>query len=481
MKKLISVWIAAAMMLSLFGCSKPTVSDEGGEEITSLKIYQIGSKPDDWEQVAAAFNEKAKADIGVTTEWEFISAGAYTEKLNVIMAAGQEFDVCFTGFANPIASAVNNGAFLALDDLIEQHAPGLKETMPAYWWEAATFDGEIYAVPNQQVAAMPSGIWLYKSYADKYGFDLGSIKCLKDIEPMLEIIKQNEPDKWAFRAVPNAGIGFVDGTSDEYIKVTTGLYIKKDDEKAKLINYYEMPQYYEALKTYNDWWQKGYIRKDIVSVMDDASDFKAGKYIFNTGNWKPGVEAEMLASYGQDCSFAIYNEGCVSTESCDSSMFAISRTSKHPAKAMEFINYINTNKEAYNMLASGLAGIHYDPLDDTRIHIKENCTYPTGSGWKWGNQFNAYITDAQELDVWEETKKLNEDADVSPLMGFRANTDLILTEIAQVESVISEFSSLQFSDYEKLYPEFISRLEGAGLSKIKDEYQKQIDEFLKNK
>ena len=65
-------------------------------------------------------------------------------------------------------------------------------------------------------------------------------------------------------------------------------------------------------------------------------------------------------------------------------------------------------------------------------------------------------------------------------MGFRANTDSILTEIAQVEAVVAEFSAIQYDDYEKLYPEFLNRLEKAGLPKIKEEYQKQINEFLKN-
>lgn len=479
MRKLIAILLCIAVLFGFCACKKETTSENG--VIPTLKIYQIGNKPEGWEEVLAAFNEKTLQDIGVKTEWEFISTGSYSEKLNVIMAAGEEFDVCYTGFVNPIASAVNNGAFLALNDLMDEYAPDLYDSMPEYWWDATTFDGKIYAVPNQQVAAMPSGVWTFKRHADKYGFDMDSIKCLEDLEPMLEVIKQNEPDLWPFRVVPGVGASITGETADDYEILTTGLCIKRDDKTAQLINYYELPEFYEGIELLNSWWKKGYIRKDIVSVMDDTSDFKAKKYVFNVGNWKPGMEVETMASYGEECVRSIYNEACITTADCDSTMFAISRTSKYPEKAMEFINYINTNVEAYNLLASGIEGVNYDMLEDGRIKVKEGNKYPIGSGWKWGNQFNAYITDTQDPNVWVETKELNENAKVSPIMGFRANTDDILTEIAQVEAVVAEFAVIQYSDYEKLYPEFLKRLEKAGLPKIKAEYQRQINEFLKNK
>lgn len=478
MKKFIAVLLCIAVLLGFCGCERQAAVEKDG--VTTLKIYQIGTEPDGWEDVLAAFNEKTQKDLGVKTQWEFISTGSYSERMNVIMAAGEEFDICYSGFVNPIASAVNNGAFLPLNDLMEKYAPGLYESMPEYWWKVVTFDGEIYAVPNQQVSGMPSGVWTFERYADKYGFDIESIKCLRDIEPMLEVIKQNEPDVWPFRAVPKGGVMLFDEGSNIYEIITAGLCIRKNDKDAKILNYYELPEYYDGIKTMHEWWKKGYIRKDIVSVLEDTSDFKAKKYVFNTGNWKPGVELEDLTSFGEKCVYAMYNEGYTTTASCDSTMFAISRTSKNPEKSMELINYLNTNVEAYNLLASGIEGVHYEKLDDGRIKIAEGSKYPVGSGWKWGNQFNAYVTDNQESSLWEETKELNESVKVSPIMGFRANTDAILTEIAQVEAVVAEFSTLQYGDYEKLYPQFLKRLEEAGLPKIKAEYQRQINEFLKN-
>lgn len=479
MKRIISIVLCLVMVCMLCSCGEKEAGTQSGE--VNLKIYQLGTKPDDWAEVEAAFNKLAKEDIGVTTTWEFIPSGSFSEKMNVIMAASEEFDICFTGFANTIASAVRNGGFMALDELIESECPELKDTMPSYWWDAATINGKIYAVPNQQVAAMPNGVWIYKRLADKYNIDMNEVKCLADIEPILEILKKNEPGLYPFRAHPGQHATILDGTEDEYEKVTNVLYFRKDDPKVQLINYYELPQYYEAIKTLNEWWKKGYIRKDIVSVLDDNNDFKAKKYGLDTGSWKPGVEVEAIKNQGEEIVYATYNDTLVNTSNCDSTMFAISRTCKNPEKAIQFLNYINTDVEAYNLLASGIEGKHYEKLEDGRIRIKEGNTYPIGAGWKWGNQFNAYVTDTQDPDVWEQTKKLNEDAEVSPLMGFRVDRTNIATEMAQISGVLSEYSAIQYDDYEKLYPEFLKRLEEAGLPKVQAEYQKQIDEFLKNK
>lgn len=479
MKRIIAIVLSLVMLCMLFGCTEKQETAQNGT--VNLKIYQLGTKPDDWAEVEAAFNKLALEDIGVTTTWEFIPSGSFQEKMNVIMAAGEEFDICFSGFANKLSTAVRNKGFMGISELIKTECPELMDAIPSYWWDAATVDGEIYAVPNQQVAAMPSGVWIYKRLADKYNIDMSQVKCLRDIEPILETLKKNEPNLYPFRAHAATHAEIMDETQDEYEKVTTVLYFRRDDPECKLINYYELPEYYEAVKTLNEWWKKGYIRKDIVSVLDDNSDFKAKKYGLDTGSWKPGVEVEAIKNQGEEIVYAIYNENVVSTSNCDSTMFAISRTCKNPKEAIRLLHYINTDVEAYNILASGIEGKHYDKLEDGRIKIKEGNTYPIGAGWKWGNQFNAYVTDTQDMDVWEQTKKLNEEAPVSPLMGFRVDRTSIATELAQISGVIAEYSAIQYDDYEKLYPEFLKRLDEAGLPKVKDEYQKQINAFLKAK
>ena len=478
MKRIIALVLSLVMVCMLFGCAK---KEEGNGEVVNLKIYQLGTAPEDWAEVEAKFNEYTLKDLGVTTTWEFIPSGSFSEKMNVIMAAGEEFDICFSGFANKVTTAVRNGGFIPLDDLINSECPELWDAMPSYWWDAARINGKVWAVPNQQVAAMPSGVWIYKRLADKYNIDMSQVKCLADIEPILETLKKNEPDLYPFRAHAATHAQIFDETADDYEMVTTCLYIRKDDPDAQLINFFELPQYYEGVKLMNEWWKKGYIRKDIVSVLDDNGDFKAKKYGLDTGSWKPGVEVEAIKNQGEEIVYAIYNENQVSTSNCDSTMFAISRTSKHPKEAIRLLNYINQNVEAYNVLASGIEGKHYEKLEDGRIRIKEGNTYPIGAGWKWGNQFNAYVTDTQDIDVWEQTKKLNEDASVSPLMGFRPDRKNISTEIAQISGVVAEYNAMQYDDYEKLYPEFLRRLDEAGLPKVQAEYQRQIDEFLANK
>ncbi len=56
--------------------------------------------------------------------------------MNMLISSGEEFDVCFTtqSWLNKYQPNVSRGAFLALDDLIDEHAPDLKEVLPEFFY-----------------------------------------------------------------------------------------------------------------------------------------------------------------------------------------------------------------------------------------------------------------------------------------------------------------------------------------------------------
>ena len=56
-----------------------------------------------------------------------------------------------------------------------------------------TIDGKIYAIPSQTPWVNENVIVFKKDLVDKYNFDYKSVKSIRDLEPYLEKIKQNEP------------------------------------------------------------------------------------------------------------------------------------------------------------------------------------------------------------------------------------------------------------------------------------------------
>ena len=96
----------------------------------------------------------------------------------------------------------------------------------------------------------------------------------------------------------------------------------------------------------------------------------------------------------------------------------------------------------------------------------------------FGNQFNAYVMEGQEDDVWEQTEKMNNESVASPLLGFVLDTDPIKNEIAQISAVNAEYQLYGFIvNGLDSWDAYMEKLDKAGRKKVLDEIQKQVNEY----
>lgn len=472
-------WLMAFMVAAgaLSGCAaKKTAKND---EVPNLVWYVPGDKQQDMNLVLEEVNKRIVPKIGANLSLQFIDQGAFNERMNMSMASGADFDICFSGYVNKYSDAVKHDALLPLSELIEKEAPELKAALPDYAWDGVRLNGEIYAVPNLQAFALPQGIYFIKEYVDKYNFDVNKIKCMDDLEEYLAIIAANEPDVYGFRTDRN----YSTWMSADYEQILMDLYVRKDDPACKVLKSYEIPEYIAAVNKLHSWYEKGYIRQDVASVVDDSAEYKAGKYATFIAAVKPGGEQEMSAGIGGKEVVAVsVTNPFITTSSCTQTTSAISKKSKHPAEAIKLLSLMSTDPEIYNLICYGIEGTHYNKTDDG--HIKLTGTgYRPNADWKFGNQFNALILEGKDLDVWNQTQKINADAAVSNLLGFTLDTGNMTNEVSQCTTIRSEYSALGkgFVDPAQILPEYQKKLEEAGIDKMVEDTQKQIDEFLKNK
>ena len=165
--------------------------------------------------------------IGCKIDLQFIDAGSFQERMNMNMAAGADFDICFTsGWLNDYHLAVQRGGLMPLDALMES-TPALKAEIPDYAWETAKVNGEIYAVPNMQIMTYANTQYVLKRLADKYGFDPESYNHVEDLEEFLAKVKAGEDfDKLAKKFNEDPGME----TSPEGYVFTTGEMVPEFEE-----------------------------------------------------------------------------------------------------------------------------------------------------------------------------------------------------------------------------------------------------------
>ena len=87
-------------------------------------------------------------------------------------------------------------------------------------------------------------------------------------------------------------------------------------------------------------------------------------------------------------------------------------------------------------------------------------------------------------DFLIQTEKMNDEAIKSPMLGFVPDLSGLTTEIAAIANINAEYKAKRecgTNDPAEWYDEYIGKLKAAGIDKVRDELQKQYDEFLASK
>ena len=481
MKRKIALLLACVMMTSVFAACGNKDGEENGE-VPTLTWFLPLSVPSDEKLVEAEINKYLEPKLGAKLDLVFVDAGAYNEKMNMLMASQTEFDLAFSGWVNKFDRGVSQKGFLCLDEYLEKY-PELKAAAPDYAWEAVkASDGKIYAFPNQQTYARTPATFITKKYVDKYNFDISKVKTIRDLEPLMEKIRDNEPDVYFW----NPKVTEITPMLNETTTVMPGVFgfvTKRDDPECKVFYLYETPEYRAGTELVREYYNRGFIRKDAASAAGTQTSSK--ETAITQGSWKPGHEADSIATKRGEVVSIRWAEPCVTTELIRQTLTAISTTSKHPDKAAQLLALVNTDKELFRLMVHGIEGKHYEVLESGHIRVLDSQGYGSmhTAGWYLGNQFNSYVTEGKDLDIWDQMREFNESAIKSTTLGFNFDSTPVTNEISNISTVNSEYSGLGNGSLDPAakYDEALPRLKEAGADKIKAEMQRQLDEWLANK
>ncbi len=482
MKKLNRILAGGIAIISsvtmMGGCKSINTATDG--DVPTLVWYVPGDNQQDLDSINDAASKITEEKIGAKIKIQFISNGSYTEKMSMINASGESYDLCFTGYLSKYIDNAKKGSLLDITEMLND-TPELVKSLPDFVWDGAKIDDKIYAVPNYQILATTTGLSINKALADKYNLDVNSINKTEDIEGFLKNVSENESGIYPFRT--NWGIAsFVEKGADhsEVYKGQCVVGYIKENGKVKVVPGFKGGNAKEHAKILYDWYQKGYIREDVASVMDDSQDAKVGKYAVQMTAYKPGVESEDKIYMGGDVYSISLSKPMLHHDSIRATMIGIGAKSKNPEKALKFIELINTDKELYNLICFGIEGKHYNKVGDNRIELIENSGYNPNASWKFGNQFNAYLLPGQADDAWEKTKAINESAEKAASFGFDPDFTNVRTQYAQCNTVYNEYKvmnsgAINPDDY---FDEFEKKMYDAGLQDIIDEIQAQLDKHF---
>ncbi|MCK9478718.1 MAG: ABC transporter substrate-binding protein [Firmicutes bacterium] len=498
-KKTICAILAGVMAIAMLSGCNGTVKQ--GAEKTTLKWMMLGpGEQTDSQAVMTEFNnrlEKVMPDVNL--ELEIYPIADYDQKWKLYAAANAALDLAWTGWLVDIIGTVNGSAYMQLDDLIEEYAPDIKNEIPDQYFKK--INGGTYFVPNYQMMfKSPVGLRTHKEISDKYW----------DVKRAAEIFAQNDTmneacydviEEYLKNAKENGDIKlgvspptFIFTKGKGYYNVGGICGVRISDKSLRVVANFEMPETKLYFDKMAQWYQKGYIRKDIITVQDPRSyDGKQDGSLIWAHSYFKGDNEKETAQYGFPIEVVPMDKRYYYDGEITSTGTAIPRGSKNPETAMKLLNLMNTKKgaELYNLLVFGLEGQHYKKISDIRIETFDYADIGQSNSkyglWKWavGNTFNAYLNQAYADDYNDYIKGLNEEVlvDPIPLIDFVLDKSSITTELAQCQAVSREFQNSlatgTLPDHESVYAEMVSKMKKAGSDKIVAETQRQVDEYLK--
>lgn len=483
-KQIVCLMMCVLMALSMVSCGDKA-GKNGDEEIPTLIWYDRSAQTQDHELVTQAINEYIEPLIGCRVKRISIVGAEFNEKMRLILASGEQADIIYTG-GSTYHTYVENGSFMELNDLLDEYGKQVKEITPDYAIEAAKIDGKLYGLPIYKDYAVEHVIRYNKDLVEKHNIDMSQIKSLADFEPVLETIKQKEPDIYPFAFL--AGLsGFALLPYDKIMGTNIGA-IDLEGDPAKIVNQYTTDEALEYYKLMHKWYNKGYMRKDIATVTAN-SDIQ-GRYFMSIEQELPYLTDQLNAQNYMP--YTLENAHVVQpkmgTSNVIGMMFAIGANCEYPEKAMAFINLLNTDPVLRNMASLGIEGKHWVAVGDDFYKLPEGCATKADTGFETygspqGNKYIFRMIEGTPADIYEKYQEFDEGAIKSPAMGFAFNPENVQSEISALNNVYNEFFPSLLTgaaDPDVAFPKAVKKLKEAGVDKLLAEIQKQYDEWRKN-
>ena len=495
MKKLTALLLIAALAAALLtGCGQSPASDgedPGGSPQADESPYEIVmayfcmTNYADVQAVADAMSEITLEKINATVTLMPMDVVSYLQQMPLMLSGDEKLDTLLISQNFSMSSQIAQGQLVDITDLVETYCPDAIEAIGSENLDACKVSGVLYGLPPTKEYGVQYGAVMRKDLVEKYDIDVDAIETWEDLGAVFEVIKANEPEVYPL-------VSFDSSTSIAEM-ILCGEYdlcqdkmgvVKLDDSTGTVVNLFETEDYLEALDLVRSWYNSGYVYKDITTTQETGESLMAaGKAFCWLANMKPGYAEQESKNTGVEMIQVNISEGISCTQDVAALQMGIARNCENVEKTLEFLNLLYTDSELMNLLANGIEGQHYVINEEGKATLPEGVT---DSGyvfnhWEIGNNFITYLWDSDVDDLWALTEEFNANTYKSPAFGLSFDLNEVSTEVAAVSSAMSQYRMVLENgtvDAEDMLPQFLEKLQSAGIGEIISAKQAQMAEFL---
>lgn len=517
--KILAASLAATLSIGLFaGCSS---SDNGSsaksqetnagesssaQESTAadlkpvtLKLWSCSDKYPKQDEILDKFCEKYKDQLNIDKiEYNYVSFGDYEDKMTSLVAGGDDFDGFFVADWMLYSKMANKGAFLPLDDLMQEYAPTLYQTyVDNGSLTSCSINGQLVALPWTQEKSSKAVLFYRKDLAEQYGVNVNKLETIEDLDAFLTEANEKIPDIITFESGFPRGNTYSDVLAilhSKYEMDSMNYHMLTFDLNAENVELEPIEQtemFKEAVTWMKKWYDAGIVSKNELSETDTKM-FENGKTFAKVGLIGDAISGITFNVSGAENGWAeLYPDGKYRKDSPLNNAFAINKNAANPERLLMLLELLNTDEEAYDMFMYGIEGETYVVDENGALQYPEGEDASTSSYLGWFNwpfvrqQFtkpSGRIT--QEAMDTEKEWLSKENLVVSPLTGFNPDTSDVKTELAQRDQLYDEQGKVLLAgitgsdDVDTAVQKYIDNQKAAGLDKIMEFMQSEADAYV---
>jgi putative aldouronate transport system substrate-binding protein len=493
----------------VFGVGDGEKKEPSGLKKVELVMWLVGDSVPDYDLMLEELNKLMVRDLNATLKVNFTTWTDWTTKLRLVLSSGEQVDLVHMAPWSIYDEQAKLGAFYALEYLAPKYAPKTWVSYSEDVLKQATVNGHVYMLPFRYTDPEGNGFLYRLDLAKKYG--LGKIKSIDDLEKYMKAVKEKEG------TIPyNAG-GFDNqvmsesfamwmkswpDSADENLVVGQMNYIKvfQNDLEHPFV-LFEHEAFKGALQYARRFYQNGYWSKNVLANTTDSREafLNGTSAITNLNPINANEEYRRLTAKHPEWEldwWSPYQRLTHPPKSpANNNGMSIPISSKNPERALMLLEKLHQDQAYADLTTFGIRGRHWDLDKNGEIILPAGVTADkTGFPWDrpcpWGwREEKFYRVGPTKLSsTWPVVRDwiqyIYDNGADKQCADFKFDKIPVEAEMAAIDSVKTQYVDpliWGMVDPDKGYKELIDKMYQAGLQKVKDEFNKQWAEYLKNK
>lgn len=530
-KGIVFVFVISLIFISIFQVKQANATSS---KVTTLKVYMFGSNGTHYQNidnVLKEFEKRTIKSLSLKMDLRFFPSSDYRTRLPMMLAAGEEIDLCFDAPWMNLTRAASQDLYVDLEKYFNNPKyPGLKKAFSKDFLDANNkFFGKLVAIPITQTFMDLEGFFYRKDLAKKYGIE---VKDYDSFYKFLQKVKENEKDITPLGAAGGLFRNYkVDPVANKYgIFRITGSWgggskdavnmmvaISKDGKKvlgvaalgdptSAYANFpapYNKPEaFYYTFQMYRKLNQ--FMDKDVMIRENSTSDALAGKIAawegtIGDGKWslssnttvdairKLVPNAEIGFFVGPD-DYRNMVKGAIYTDYKAWNFVCIPKTSKKVEQTIKFLDWLFGSQDNIELLAYGIKNKDWIPVGKDEYKVPTNIDpaktyfFPVYE-LPWNPNYVRFPaglpSNVKKLLQYEYSASAYSKI---PFAGFTFDETPVKTEIAKMAAISEKYNKgLRcgiYADVVGTIQKMNKELRSAGLDKVKTEIKKQMQKYL---